>query len=94
MHLLEDGSSQHAALYQLRPLPWYVTRVWGGPIPPVVCMCSEMGYTAGVRSLLIKHNTSVNQVTEYGKTALHLASQRGHLDIARLLIEHSASIDQ
>jgi ankyrin repeat protein len=103
MHLLEDGSTQHAALYHLHPLPSdriglqvsfsYRTSVWDGPISPAVCMCSEMGYTEGVCSLLIEHNTSVDQVTKDGETALHLASEKGHLDIARLLIEHNASVD-
>ncbi|KAF7339002.1 hypothetical protein MVEN_01976400 [Mycena venus] len=93
MHLLEDGSSQHAALYRLCPFPWHVTCVWDGPISPALCMCSEMGYTEGVRFLLIEHNTPIDQATEDGKTALHLASKKGNLDIARLLIEHNASVD-
>ncbi|KAF7358498.1 HET-domain-containing protein [Mycena venus] len=94
MHLLEDGSSQYAALYQLRPLPWYMIRVWHGPISPAVCMCSKIGYTAGVQSLLIKHSTSVDQADKDGRAALHQASSEGHLDTAQLLIEHSASVDQ
>ncbi|KAF7350138.1 HET-domain-containing protein [Mycena venus] len=93
MHLLEDGSSQHAAVYKLCPRRWHATCAWDGPISPAVCMCSDMGYTAGVRFLLIKHNASVNQATKEGKTVLHFASEKGHLDIARLLIEHNASID-
>ncbi|KAJ6494996.1 ankyrin repeat-containing domain protein [Mycena vulgaris] len=93
MHLLEDGSSQHAALYQLHHFLPYQTRGWGRPIS-ALCMCSEMGYTEGVRSLLIKHNTSFNQATEDGRNALHLASQEGHLDIVQLLIGYGASVDQ
>jgi hypothetical protein len=81
MVLLEDGSSQHAALYQLRPL-WYQTRVWEGPISPALCMCSEIGYTEGVHFLLIERSASVDQATEDRVTALHLASSNGHLNIA------------
>ncbi|KAF7354198.1 Serine/threonine-protein phosphatase 6 regulatory ankyrin repeat subunit C-like protein [Mycena venus] len=87
MHLLQDGSSQYAALYQLQ------TQLWGEPISPL-CMCSEMGYTEGVRSLLTDHNKSVNQAIKNGRTLLHLASEEGHLEVVQLLIEHNASIDQ
>ncbi|KAF7358512.1 HET-domain-containing protein [Mycena venus] len=94
MHLLEDGSSQYAALYQLRPLPWYMIHVWDEPISPAICMCSEIGYTAGVQSLLTKHSTSVNQADKDGWTALHRALSKGRLDIAQLLIECSTFVDQ
>ncbi|KAJ6582574.1 ankyrin repeat-containing domain protein [Mycena vulgaris] len=93
MHLLEDGSSQHAALYQLRRFTPYRTQVWGRPIS-ALCMCSEMGYTEGVRFLLIKYSTAIDQTTKDGKTALHSAVRSGHLDVTQLLIEHSASVDQ
>ncbi|KAF8210989.1 hypothetical protein K438DRAFT_2011412, partial [Mycena galopus ATCC 62051] len=93
MHLLEDGSKQHAALYQLHNYNPYGAKHWGRPIPPTVCVCSEIGYTAGVRFLLIKHNTSVYLANKDGWTGLHLASLNGHLDIAKLLIDHNASVD-
>jgi hypothetical protein len=89
MCLLEDGSSQQAALSRLHNFNQYWTQSWDEPISPAVCMCAEMGYTEGVRSLLIKHNASVNLVGKYGQTALHLASSNGHPHIARLLIEHN-----
>jgi ankyrin repeat protein len=44
--------------------------------------------------LLIEHSASVDQATEDGWTALHLASQNGDLNVARLLIEHNAPINQ
>jgi ankyrin repeat protein len=31
--------------------------------------------------------------TRYGETALHLALEKGHLNIARLLIEHNTSVN-
>ncbi|KAF7358495.1 P-loop containing nucleoside triphosphate hydrolase protein [Mycena venus] len=94
MHLLEDGSSQYTALYQLYHFdPYQPWQSWGRLISPL-SLCSTMGYTAGVGSLLIKHNASVDQADEDGTTALHLASSQGHLDIVQLLIEHSASADQ
>jgi hypothetical protein len=82
MHLLEDGSSQHAALYRLCPIPRYRTCDWDEHISPALCMCSEIGYTEGVHFLLIERSTSVNQATKDGQTALHLALSNGHLDIA------------
>ncbi|KAJ7436875.1 hypothetical protein B0H11DRAFT_635890 [Mycena galericulata] len=51
MHLLEDGSSQHAALYNLHHFALYGTQAWGRPISPL-CMCSEIGYTEGMAGLL------------------------------------------
>jgi ankyrin repeat protein len=35
----------------------------------------------------------VGRSTDDGKTALHLVSENDHLNIARLLIEHRASVD-
>ncbi|KAF8148516.1 hypothetical protein K438DRAFT_1688730, partial [Mycena galopus ATCC 62051] len=94
MCLLEDGSSQHTALEELRHCIPYGTSFWfrGGPISPL-STCSEMGYTEGARSLLIKHNVSVDLATKDGWTALHLAVEEGHLDIIWLLIQHNASVD-
>jgi hypothetical protein len=97
MHLLEDGSSQHAAFYQLlyywpgeddHPSRWEQT------IPPAVYTCVDIGFIEGVRFLLMKDNTCVNQATLDGMTSLHLASRRGYLDIVQLLLEHNASVDQ
>ncbi|KAF8217377.1 ankyrin repeat-containing domain protein [Mycena galopus ATCC 62051] len=82
MHLLEDGSSQYAAFCQL----------WGRAASPL-CMCSEMGYIEGVRYLLVEHNTSGDLATRYGGTALDIASEKGHLDIGMLLIEHKAAVN-
>jgi hypothetical protein len=92
--LLEDESSQYSAFYQLHYFNFYGSWPQADPIPPSLCVCSEMGYIEGVRSLLIRQNASVDQATEDGRTALHLALENGHLDIARLLIEHNASVDQ
>ncbi|KAJ7272450.1 hypothetical protein C8J57DRAFT_1715826, partial [Mycena rebaudengoi] len=46
MCLLEDGSSQHAALYHLSGEYW--EDLWDKPISPAVCMCADMGYTEGL----------------------------------------------
>ncbi|KAF7377165.1 HET-domain-containing protein [Mycena sanguinolenta] len=93
MYLLEDGSSQYTALYRLGLMPQYMAHNWDEPISPAICMCSEIGYTDGVHSLLIEHNASVDLVEKYEQTALHLALKNDHPGIARLLIEHNASVD-
>ncbi|KAJ7441840.1 ankyrin repeat-containing domain protein, partial [Mycena galericulata] len=90
---MEDGSSQYVTMYQLHHLAQHRTWVSDRPLSPL-CMCSKIGYTAGVHSLLIKHNASVNQAGKDGWTALHFASENGHLDIVQLLIEHNASVNQ
>ncbi|KAF7358499.1 HET-domain-containing protein [Mycena venus] len=90
---LENGSSRYTALYHLYSfMPWY-WQGWNRAILPL-CICSAMGYTAGVHSLLIEHSTFVDHAGQDGKTALHLASRWGHLAIVQLLIEHSASVSQ
>ena len=39
---------------------------------------------------LVEHGASVNEKTDYGLTALHLASQFGHYDVFMLLLRHHA----
>jgi hypothetical protein len=93
MCLLQDGSSQYAALNYLSYFRSHRTQLRRKPISPLG-MCSEMGYTKGVQSLLSEHSAPVDQATKGGKTALHLASLKGSLDIVQLLIEHNASVNQ
>jgi ankyrin repeat protein len=45
-----------------------------------------------VARLLLEHG-DVNARDNSRDTSLHLASDRGHLDVARLLVEHGANID-
>ena len=40
--------------------------------------------------LLLKHGVNINLQNHVGQTALHKASQRGHLDTVRLLLDHGA----
>ena len=51
------------------------------------------GDVEAVRNLLCD-GYDVNQFNQYGHSALHIASHRGHLAIVRLLLDHYASIDQ
>ncbi|KAF8207723.1 ankyrin repeat-containing domain protein [Mycena galopus ATCC 62051] len=93
MSLLEERSSQHA-LYRLYHFNRDNMKIWEAPIPSPLWMCSEMGYTEGVHSLLIKHNAFINQTGEYNQSALHVALREGNLDVAQLLIEHNAAVNQ
>ncbi|KAJ7162752.1 hypothetical protein C8R43DRAFT_306260 [Mycena crocata] len=65
MHLLNDGSTQYAVLYQLRQRNPFMFVISGTPLH----MCSEIGYTAGVRSLLLASGPSLDHVNKDGWSA-------------------------
>ncbi|KAF7358496.1 Pfs domain-containing protein [Mycena venus] len=110
MHLLEDGSSQYTALYQLHHFePDWASLPWGVQSLLIkhsksVNQADEYGRAAlhfasskghlDIVQLLIEHSASVNQADKDGKTALHLTLREGHLNIVQLLIEHSTSVNQ
>jgi len=48
------------------------------------------GLSDVVKFLAVEHSEDVNSQNRTGKTPLHLNSQRGNVDVARLLIEHGA----
>ena len=52
-------------------------------------MACQMGYTSVVR-ILIENEARVDVFDEYGKNALHVACENGHMDCAELLLEHKA----
>ena len=43
--------------------------------------------------LLLEHGAKINLQNHMGQTALHRASQHGHLDIIRLILDHGADVD-
>lgn len=49
--------------------------------------------TLGAAAVLLAHGAPVDQATAGGKTALHCASRRGHLQLAKLLLRCGASWD-
>lgn len=54
---------------------------------------SDKGDTAEVKTLLSKQPDLVNAKNEKGSTPLHLASFKGHLEAAKLLLEKGADIE-
>ncbi|KAJ7127852.1 ankyrin repeat-containing domain protein [Mycena epipterygia] len=88
MRLLKDGSPQYIALNRLRT--GYGPRSWVSPIP-ALSLCSEEGYTDGVRALL-KNGAEIN-IHECGTSPLVAACRRGHTETVRLLLENGATID-
>jgi len=63
-------------------------------------IASANGFTEKVRLLLNRYNRNeeksgyVNRVNKEGLTALHLACMKNHQDVAKLLIEHGAAVNQ
>eukprot|EP01084_Bolivina_argentea_P220537 373739_1 len=47
-----------------------------------------------ISSLLIKFGAKVNNIDNYGTTALHWAATAGHTKIIKLLLKHNANINQ
>ncbi|TFL06716.1 ankyrin repeat-containing domain protein [Pterulicium gracile] len=50
------------------------------------------GNVESLRDLLSKDASDINSVDEYGYTPLHLAADRGHADIVRLLLDYRANV--
>ncbi|KAF8196321.1 hypothetical protein K438DRAFT_1760480 [Mycena galopus ATCC 62051] len=83
MQLLEEGSVQHDILIQ-----FYTKKHHSAPAPPLHLCCRE-GYIEGVHALLT--NTNI-EIQDEECTPLHIASSRGHKDIAQLLLEKGANL--
>ncbi|KAJ6585683.1 hypothetical protein B0H19DRAFT_1110477 [Mycena capillaripes] len=84
MYLLQDGSKQYIALNNLRNGEFSQT----SPITPPLCLCSQVGYTEGVRALL-KNGAKVNTEGRDG-TVLQIASSEGHTQIVDCLLRAGA----
>ncbi|KAJ6571507.1 hypothetical protein B0H19DRAFT_1231288 [Mycena capillaripes] len=93
MHLFEEGSSQYTALTHLHDSaePWNDSPDWTRPIPPPLALCSNLGYTDGVRYLLEKGADPDTMGAEYG-TPLQTAVSKGFLEIVRLLLGKGANL--
>ena len=67
-----------------------------GGHPPLYCVANECSGTTGpaVVRVLIESGADVNAQTGVTRaTALHMAARRGHLEIARTLLDCGATID-
>lgn len=54
---------------------------------------AEAGDAARVRALLVAAPELVDATGPYGKTALHLAAEKDHVEVARVLLAHGARLD-
>ncbi|KAJ7693014.1 ankyrin repeat-containing domain protein [Mycena rosella] len=95
MRLLESGSTQFFALNHLYDIDkWWITGNpdWHRQGPSPLYMCSNIGYTEGVRFLLDKGAAVDDTDNEKGyPTPLQIASEEGYKEIVRLLLEKEAS---
>ncbi|KAJ7079503.1 hypothetical protein C8R43DRAFT_1053075 [Mycena crocata] len=89
MRLLEEGSKQYFALSQLRS--WTEIH-WRAPQRSPLQICSEAGYTAGVRALLQK-GADVNVYDKHRGSTLQVASEKGYTEIVKILLEHGAEVN-
>lgn len=46
-----------------------------------------------LKELLIKYAVEVNSKDVHGRSSLHMACRRGHLDVVKILIEYNASVE-
>ncbi|KAF8196312.1 hypothetical protein K438DRAFT_1825980 [Mycena galopus ATCC 62051] len=84
MQLPEEGIEQHDTLIR-----FYTKKHHSAPAPPLH-LCCMAGYIEGVRALLTKTNI---EIQDEECTPLHIASLRGHKDIAQLLVEKGANLN-
>ncbi|KAK4217351.1 ankyrin repeat-containing domain protein [Rhypophila decipiens] len=76
-------------LLKLRSVP-RTERHWDG----LLLRAAEHGQTKVLQVLLKDMGASPSAKDELGRTALHLAAFRGHIDALQTLLEHGADLDQ
>ena len=65
------------------PRPWFVT-----------LQCVFCTIQMDIATTLLEYGAETNCESKAGFTPLHLAAQEGHSDMATLLIEHKADVNQ
>ncbi|KAJ7657033.1 ankyrin repeat-containing domain protein [Mycena rosella] len=97
MCLLESGSTQFVALnnlYDIDDIEWS-TPDWHRKCLSPLYMCSNIGYTEGVRFLLDKGAAVDDTDNEQGYlTPLQIASGEGYKEIVCLLLEKGADVER
>ncbi|KAJ6571501.1 ankyrin repeat-containing domain protein [Mycena capillaripes] len=94
MLLFEEGSGQYAALIHLHDSTqdWGIRSPdWTRPIAPPLALCSNMGYTDGVRYLL-ENGADPDTMGAQWDTPLQTAACEGFLEIVRLLLGKGANL--
>ena len=96
MKQLFDPSKPHLAVWTWvhNPIPWMRPKRTKGPSPPLgspLHYAAFCGLLTIVKVLAIEHPQYMHS-RDFGdkSTPLHLALQRGHMEIARLLVEHGS----
>ncbi|KAJ7872181.1 ankyrin repeat-containing domain protein [Mycena olivaceomarginata] len=84
LQLLQSGSRQYLDLYSL-----FFTRLTPERDVNPLTLCSQLGYTEGVRFILGKGA----DLKEVGCQALQKASKKGHIDIVCLLLENGINVN-
>jgi len=76
--------------HTLAPVTKSTPQVSGVPQPEMILRAARAGNLAETRRLL--QLLPVDVADEYGRTALMLAAEAGHLDVVRVLLEHDAHV--
>ncbi|KAJ7726456.1 ankyrin repeat-containing domain protein [Mycena maculata] len=93
MHLLEDGSTQYAALNYLHDVttPHHNSPNWTCSIPLPWNVCTTLGYTQGLRFLL-ENGANINARSSEWGTTLQNAAWEGLAQIVSLLLDKRANL--
>jgi hypothetical protein len=54
---------------------------------------ASTGFSGIVKHLIVTHGQDVNKKVSGGKTALHVASEKGHVDVAQVLLDCGADVN-
>ena len=90
---LQNNSLDKKKLRRSASAPTVVTRLQTRDVDEALLEGVGSGNTATVIRLLDQSNASANACFVDGRSALHLASAAGHIDIVQKLLAHGASVE-